>query len=236
MKFFHPLLTLFFVSSLFCEEQKEMDISKISEVMGNLIGKNLQSTGVSLDIDALVRGMKEGCKGKNAAFTEEECLQAITTLQEKALSIEAEKNLTEANEFLKKNAQNKNISTLENGKIQYEILQPGRGNSVQPYNSPIIRYKGTFLNGEVFGASADDEVISLDGTIIGFSKAVTGMKEGEKRKIYIHPDVGYGKKGLSKPNALLVFEVELIKADASANAQAASNAEDAPKNAAKSLQ
>ena len=37
------------------------------------------------------------------------------------------------------------------------------------------------------------------------------------------------------PNALLVFEVELIKADASAEAQAASNAEDSVNEAATSL-
>ena len=52
------------------------------------------------------------------------------------------------------------------------------------------------------------------------------MREGEQRLLYVHPDLGYGPHGLSMPNALLVFEVELIKADASAEAQAASNAED----------
>ena len=36
----------------------------------------------------------------------------------------------------------------------------------------------------------------------------------EKRKIYIHPALAYGTSGELPPNALLTFEVEVIKADA----------------------
>ena len=37
------------------------------------------------------------------------------------------------------------------------------------------------------------------------------MKVGELRKIFIHPDLGYGATGQLLPNALLIFEVELVK-------------------------
>jgi peptidylprolyl isomerase len=37
------------------------------------------------------------------------------------------------------------------------------------------------------------------------------MKEGEKRTIYIHPDLGYGTSGMLPPNSLLTFEVEIMK-------------------------
>ena len=40
------------------------------------------------------------------------------------------------------------------------------------------------------------------------------MKEGEKRKLFVHPDLGYGTQGQLPPNALLIFEVEIVKADA----------------------
>jgi peptidylprolyl isomerase len=231
-----PLSLIFLAHSLFCEENSSSDIVNLSEAMGHLIGKNLQSTGVPIDIEALVRGMKEGCKGNDSSFSEEECLQALAALQEKSLSIEAEKNLAEANEFLKRNQKQKNIVNLENGQLQYQTIKPGSGNCVQPYNSPLIRYKGRYLNGQTFGASAGDEMVSLDETIDGLKKGIVGMKEGEIRTLYVHPDLGYGRHAFSMPNALLVFEVELIKADASAEAHAASNAEDAIHDAITNLQ
>ena len=41
------------------------------------------------------------------------------------------------------------------------------------------------------------------------------MKEGEKRTVYIHPDLAYGTNGyLPPPNSLLTFDIEIIKANA----------------------
>ena len=105
--FLNPLYLICLASPLFCEENQSPDIAKLSEAMGHLIGKNLHSTGVPIDIDALVRGMKDGCKWDNSPLTEDECLQAIAALQEKTLSIESEKNLAEANEFLQRNQKQK---------------------------------------------------------------------------------------------------------------------------------
>jgi peptidylprolyl isomerase len=223
---------------LFCEEareEKKNDVAKLSEAMGHLIGKNLQSMGLPIDINALVRGMKDGCDGKEAPLSEDECVQALAALQEETLLLQAEENLAHANEFLAQNLKQNGIISLEKGKVQYQIVKSGSGNAVQPYNSPLLRYKGRYLNGQTFGTSSGDEVISLDETIEGFSKGILGMREGEIRTVYVHPDLGYGRHGLSMPNALLIFEVELLKADASAEAQAASNAEDAPLEEAASL-
>ena len=47
-------------------------------------------------------------------------------------------------------------------------------------------------------------------TIPGFAKGVDGMCVGERRKIYIHPALGYGKVGYVPPNSLLIVDVEVI--------------------------
>ena len=85
---------------------------------------------------------------------------------------------------------------------------------MQPHFSPVIKYTGTFLDGSVFGASTEEEMITLDETIPGFSKGIVGMREGEKRTLYIHPELGYGSSGYLPPNSLLTFEIEVIKANA----------------------
>ncbi len=213
----------------FIEEESEMseaNLEQVSRAMGHLIGKNLQSMGLTLDIDALVQGMKESSEGKIAPLNEDECVQALSILHKETLIAEAEENLLKASQFLQVNGEDEEVVSLENGKLQYRIVKPGTGETVQTYNSPILRYKGSYLNGQVFGNSGIEELISLDETISGLSKGVIGMHEGEIRTLYIHPDLGYGTQGPSTPNALLIFEVEVLKADASAEAQAASQAED----------
>jgi peptidylprolyl isomerase len=100
--------------------------------------------------------------------------------------------------------------------LQYQIVKEGTGPEVKEHNSPQIQYTGKYIDGTVFGSSQDTGgpiTIPLDQTIPGFSKGLVGMKEGEVRKIFVHPDLGYGKTGHLPPNSLLVFEVELIKAD-----------------------
>ena len=67
--FSSPVYLICLAAPLFCEENQTPDIAKLSEAMGHLIGKNLHSTGVPIDIDALVRGMKDGCKGDNSPLS-----------------------------------------------------------------------------------------------------------------------------------------------------------------------
>ena len=40
------------------------------------------------------------------------------------------------------------------------------------------------------------------------------MKEGEKRRLFVHPDFAYGTNGPLPPNSLLIFDIEVVKAQA----------------------
>jgi peptidylprolyl isomerase len=220
----HLSIPLFLIGCLSAHENPRT----VSESLGHLIGKNLQTLGLPLDFDALVKGLKDESEGKDSPLSEEECVQAIATLQEESLSLKGEKNLQEAALFLKKNEEKEGIVSLEEGKLQYEVIQSGKGDAVQAYNTPLVRCKGRFLNGETFGSGSEEDLICLDEAIAGFSKGIVGMQEGEKRILYIHPELGYGKQQHLNPNALLIFEVELVKADASPDAHAASSLETRP--------
>lgn len=203
------------------KKKQEIDIQKISRSFGHLIGKNLENLGLEFEMKEVIQGLEDSLAGKEPPMDEAECVQAISIVQEEAFQKLASKNLAQANEFLLENANQKDIIKIENNKLQYRIEKTGSGQAVEETNSPIIRYTGKLLGGKVFGASKEDELISLQETIPGFSKAIVGMKEGEKRTIFIHPDLGYGLTGYLPPNSLLVFEIEVIKANATPDEQQA---------------
>jgi peptidylprolyl isomerase len=195
------------------EEEKTLDVPKVSEAFGHLIGKNLDSLGFKFDMDKIIQGIQDSVIGKDSPMSESECIQAISQDQEKKFKKLAEVNLQEAAKFLETNLSQEGIVVLEDKKLQYKVETEGTGETVQAHFSPLIKYTGKFLDGKIFGASKEDEMISLDETIPGFSKGIIGMKEGEKRTLYIHPDLAYGVNGNLPPNSLLTFEIELVKAN-----------------------
>lgn len=195
-------------------DDKPVDISKVSEAFGNFIGRTLNnpSLGIKFDIEAVIKGIREGSEGKPSPMSERDYEEAVVILQEQGIKKLAEENLAKANDFLAKNAKNSGIIEIEPGKLQYEIIQKGDGPKVAEHTSPLIQYTGKFIDGTVFGSSEESGPIriNLDRTITGFSKGLIGMEKGEKRRLFIHPDLAYGTKGDLAPNALLIFEVEVV--------------------------
>lgn len=200
------------------EVTPEPDIKKISEAFGHFIGRNLKSSGLNFDIDNFVQGIRDGDSGKPAPMSDKEYEKQMMILQEKAFKNLADENLKNAEAFLKKNSSEKGIVQIIPEKLQYTIVKEGQGANVGEHSNPKIEYTGQYLDGTVFGSSQDTGgpiTIPLDQTIPGFSKGLVGMKEGEKRKLFVHPDLGYGKTGHLPPNSLLIFEVEVVEANSS---------------------
>ncbi|MCB1113739.1 MAG: FKBP-type peptidyl-prolyl cis-trans isomerase [Chlamydiia bacterium] len=206
-------------SSLFADtnsNDQDIDISKLSEAFGHFIGKNLNTSGLNFDIDQLVKGIKDGAAGKPAPMSEQEYQKGMMELQQRTLKKLAEDNLSAANKFIEENKNKPGVEVLENDKLQYKVLQTGSGEAVKEHSAPKLNYKGSYLDGTVFGSSEESGgpiSIPLDHTIPGFAQALKGMKEGEKRMIWVHPDLGYGTGGQLAPNSLLIFEVEIIEAN-----------------------
>jgi len=196
------------------KESPVVEVAKISEAFGHLIGKNLQNIGMKFDVAQVIKGLQDSLAGKESPMSEMECIQALTSAQEKAFKEQAQDNLKKAESFLQDNAKTTGVTSLENGKVQFRIDQEGKGSALESHYSPLIRYTGKFIDGSVFSASKEEEKICLEEIIPGLRSGLVGMKEGEKRVVYIHPDFAYGTSGCLPPNALLTFEVELVVANA----------------------
>ena len=224
------LFSLLAISSLYADEKqaaqpakdaiqpaeatKAIEIAKISEAFGHVISKNLANIGVKFDMAQVIKGLQDAIAGKESPMSEMECIQAIASVQEKIFKELCAENLKRADAFLTENSKTKDIVSVEEGKVQYLVVEKGNGAVVEDHFSPLIRYVGKHLDGTVFGSSKEEEKISLDEIIPGLKAGLLGMKEGEKRTVYIHPEMAYGTNGYLPPNSLLTFEVEIVKANA----------------------
>lgn len=197
------------------ENTSDLDIKKVSQALGNFIGRNLNAPGIHFDLDSIITGIREGAAGKPSPMSEQDYEKAMGELQQQALGAVSNKNLDEANRFLKENAKAKGVVEIVPERLQYIILEEGHEPSVEEHGSPQITYVGKYIDGTIFGnsdASGGPITVPLDQTIPGFSKGIVGMKEGEKRRLFVHPEMGYGTSGLLPPNSLLIFDIEVIKA------------------------
>lgn len=193
----------------------EIDMKKLSEAFGHFIGRNLKSPGVTFDLDSIIKGMREGAAGKPAPMTDQEYEGMMVKVQEIAFNRLSDDNLKAAEAFMAKNAQDANVKTMVPGKLQFIVLQEGTGPAVPEHGTPSIKYTAKYIDGTVFDSSeaaGGPITIPMDQTIPGFSKGIAGMKEGEKRRLFVHPDLAYGKTGQLPPNSALIFDVEVVKA------------------------
>lgn len=196
------------------EDKEALQISVISEAFGHLIAKHIVSLGVNFDMASIVKGLQDAEAGKISPLPEAECIEAIAKTREAVFKDQANANLQKAEQFMEETLKQTDVVALEKGKLHYHIDTKGEGAVVESSSKPLIRYIGKFIDGTIFGASKEEDTVILEETIPGFGKGLLGMKEGEKRTLYIHPDLAYGTMGQLPPNSLLIFEIDLVKADA----------------------
>ncbi|MFZ4099203.1 MAG: FKBP-type peptidyl-prolyl cis-trans isomerase [Chlamydiia bacterium] len=194
--------------------ETQIDMPRLSEELGWLIGHNLNQPPFQFDVDRVIEGIRSGVAGREAPMQEVEYAKQLALLQERAYKQMADKNLQTAEEFLAVNAQKPGVVTLENGKLQVLDVEEGSGPAVGEAGPVLVEYVGKFADGSVFSASAPNDPVRLGlaEVVSGFSKGMSGMKQGGKRTIYIHPELGYGNSSTLGPNQLLVFEITLVDA------------------------
>ena len=127
----------------------------------------------------------------------------------------AKVNAALAAEFLENNKQVAGVIETASG-LQYQVLTQGQGN-VHPMASTKVKvhYHGTLLDGTVFDSSVErNEPISfgLNQVIKGWTEGLQLMIVGEKTRLFIPAELGYGNSAAGKipPGSLLIFDVELL--------------------------
>ena len=195
---------------------------KVSYTFGVYSGKNLKQQSIDIDLDIMVKGMKDSMSGAKTLLTEEEMRAVMTAFQqemaikltEKRMAL-AEKNKKEGEAFLAENKTKEGIKALPSG-VQYKIMKEGTGNHPKATDTVVVHYRGTRIDGTEFDSSYrrnKEATLKLDNVIKGWKEALLMMKEGEQWQIFIPSDLAYGEKGSGaiEPNSTLIFDIELIR-------------------------
>jgi len=194
---------------------------KLSYAIGVRMGSGLKEQGVDIDTKAFTAGLSDVIAGK-LAMTEAEMTQALdgaraelAAKQQAKQQVAAAANVKTGDAYLATNAKKDGVKTTASG-LQYKVLKAGTGRTPGLKDTVKVHYQGSLIDGTVFDSSierGEPAVFPVGGVIAGWTEALQLMKEGDKYQLVIPAKLGYGAAGAGDmigPNAVLVFDVELI--------------------------
>ena len=199
------------------------DSYAIGATSGGYVLKGLldqKQLGVGYDADAVIKGFSDALKSE-LKLSDDEIAKLLNKRAESLDKIVKEKevaklkeNLAQGKAYMEKNAKNKNVKTTKSN-LQYEIIKGGsKGATPKPESIIIVNYKASFAGGKVFDETKEAPAhLSMLNLIPGLEEGLMLMKEGEKFKFVIPPELAYGDSGMEgiPGGETIVFEIELIK-------------------------
>jgi FKBP-type peptidyl-prolyl cis-trans isomerase len=219
------LLGVILLVSQCAQESKEptelkSEKDKVSYGIGVSVGKNFKQREMDIDVNLLVKGLKDELGGKKLLLSEDELRKTMTQYQQELRQKQMQKmktaaleNKKEGDAFLEENKKKEGVMTLPSG-LQYKILKAGEGQKPTTQDKVEVRYRGTLVNGKQFDSSGTEtRTFNLSQIVPGLREALQLMPVGSKWQIVIPPQLAYGERGMSPvimPNSTLVFELELV--------------------------
>jgi FKBP-type peptidyl-prolyl cis-trans isomerase len=100
--------------------------------------------------------------------------------------------------------------------LRSKVMKPGTGTEhPEPQDLVEVHYTGWKADGTMFDSSVDRNApaqFTVDGAIKGWSEGVQKMVVGERRRLWVPPDLAYGEHPPDRaPAGPLVFDIELLK-------------------------
>jgi FKBP-type peptidyl-prolyl cis-trans isomerase FklB len=187
---------------------------KFSYAVGADTGNRLRKEKIDVDIDLIIRGLKDSLAG-NPALDDKalgEVFQSFLPEHRKRI---AEQNKQAGEQFLVENKTKAGVVTLPSG-LQYKVLTEGDGPSPTTNDTVTAHYRGTLIDGTEFDSSykrAQPSEFGLTRVVKGWQEALPLMKTGAKWQLFVPSELAYGA-GRSGPyilpNSALIFEIELV--------------------------
>ena len=109
------------------------------------------------------------------------------------------------------------MNKTESG-LYYKINRTGKGKSPSPGSNVYVHYRGMLIDGSEFDSSYQRNepinfVLGKGQVISGWDEGIALLNKGASARLVIPSDLAYGSSGAGgviPPDAILVFEVELV--------------------------
>ncbi|MDQ6862133.1 MAG: FKBP-type peptidyl-prolyl cis-trans isomerase [Verrucomicrobiota bacterium] len=202
--------------------QLKDDREKVSYSIGLDIGSTFKKQYMDVDMDVLMRGLKDGMSGAKPAMSEEEVRATMTAYSKTMMEKQAQRtkesaatNLEKGQKFLEENKSKEGVKTTASG-LQYKVLTEGNGPSPKDTDTVVTNYRGTTIDGKEFDSSYkrnEPATFPVNRVIKGWTEALQMMKVGSKYQLFIPAALAYGERGAGQdigPNETLIFDVELV--------------------------
>ena len=193
---------------------------------GYSFGNMLQQNGnPDVDLESLLAGLRDSLGGVQPSLSADEQTAIIEMVRGRQAEIEAaaqaqrDSMAADARSaglaYLAQNAEKPGVTVTGSG-LQIEMLVEGEGETPSATDTVVVHYEGSLIDGTVFdssiarGAPAE---FGLNQVIRGWTEGLQLIKPGGKARLTIPSELGYGPGGVGNipPNAVLVFEVELLE-------------------------
>ena len=211
----------------------EDETARINYSLGYQIGGDFKRQGVEMNGAAVVKGIEDALSGAEPLMTPEEMRTTLMDLKRKIVTeqtnraVKQDLRITEEGKrFLEENAKQPGVVTTGSG-LQYQIVEEGTGKSPAATDKVTVNYRGTTVDGKEFDSSysrGEAATFPLNGVIKGWTEGLQLIKEGGKVKLFIPPELAYGKRG-PLANHALIFDVELISVGEPEQAEGSGSAE-----------
>ncbi|GFO65653.1 FKBP-type peptidyl-prolyl cis-trans isomerase [Geomonas paludis] len=188
----------------------------------NLIG-NLKQQEVDIDLELVVKGMRDALAGGPLLMSDEDLRKYISFYQHdvrrkvaKTRAGAAQENERAGAQFMSANKNKKGVVSLPSG-LQYRVLREGAGKRPVDADNVTFHYRSSSITGTEYESSyrtghpASRRV--GDGVVPGLSEALKLMPVGSKWQLFLPPKLAYDNKGNGTkvgPNETIVFEIDLL--------------------------
>lgn len=169
-----------------------------------------------IDISILFQGFNDKVNGKELILDDTTRANVLREFGKKLMESQKAKASSKAAEYLEKNKAKEGVQVTASG-LQYKVLKEGTGPKPTKDDVVTAHYVGTLIDGTEFDSSIKrGKPIDFPVTrvIPGWTEALQLMPVGSKWQLVVPPKLGYGERvrpgGKIPPNAVLVFEVELL--------------------------
>ena len=207
------------------------DKEKASYAIGLFFGNQIKSGNMEVDTAVIMGAINDVLAGHDMKLTQPQARDAISVYQKAAQAKVAEKNHADGEAFLAANKTKEGVRilpvTLPDGsaaELQYKVITEGTGEMPGSSDTVKVNYRGTLIDGTEFDSSAkhggQPASFPVNHVIKGWTEALLKMKVGSKWQLFIPASLAYGERGNQgiAPASALIFDVELLEAQAPAPA------------------